>query len=302
MGAPPQLSIIIASYNSKETIGACLDALCRQKTQQPFEVIVVDSSADGTAELVARDFPSVRLLRFARRKYPGAARNAALDIAAAPVVAFTDADCVPREDYVQALCDAHQDAAPAIGGAIANHEPAGAVAWAAYFCEFSEWMPGTPRRIAANLATANASYKKWVFQRYGRFLEGTYGSDTDFNWRLVRNGHKLLWSPAIAVSHQSIPRLCTYLRHEFGHGKDCCRMRIRSERFSSLRRWACAVACPLIPWKIFLMIGARNLRNRTCLPRFLAVSPLVALGLAFWCCGEFVAFLRPEYAPDRRQA
>lgn len=302
MTPAPRVSIIVASYNSRATIGACLESLRRQKTESPFEAIVADSSSDGTGDFIAAQFPEVRLLRLAGRKFPGTARNAALAVATAPLVAFTDADCIAREDYVEALLEAHRDPAPAIGGVIANHEPANAVSWAAYFCEFSEWMPGPASGPAENLATANASYQRWAFDQYGPFLEGTYGSDTDFNWRLLRNGHTLLWSPSIFVSHRSIGRLGSFLRHEFAHAQDCCRMRIRSQRFSRPRRWFYAACCPLIAVKLFLRIATRVFQRRTYRRPFLAVFPLVALGLAFWCTGELVAFLRPGYGADRHHA
>ncbi len=45
------LSVVIASYNSKKTIEDCLNSLKNQNTTQPFEVIVIDSSTDGAADL-----------------------------------------------------------------------------------------------------------------------------------------------------------------------------------------------------------------------------------------------------------
>jgi glycosyltransferase involved in cell wall biosynthesis len=302
MAAKPELSVIIASYNSKGSIGDCLQSLRNQITAATFEVIVADSSTDGASDFVAQRFPEVELLRFAGRKFPGAARNAGIAAAKADVVAFTDADCVTRSDYVDEVLRAHRDPALAIGGTIANLEPANIVAWAAYLCEFSEWMPGSPRQTVGNIATANASYKKRAFDDYGRFLEGTYGSDTDFNWRLGRNGHRPLEVPSIVVFHRSIDALGKFLRHEFGHGKDCARMRIRSQGFSGLRRWLYAACFWLIPVKLWMVIAVRNLRNRSYLRHFVKAAPLVALGLMCWCLGELVAYIKPGYGIDRSQA
>lgn len=301
MNAPSELSVIVASYNSHITIRECLRSLREQVTHRPFEVIVVDSSCDATGDLVAAEFPEVRLFRCRERKFPGSARNAGIAAAAAEIVSFVDADCVARNDYVEQVLMAHENPAVAIGGAIANDEPANLVAWAAYLCEFSEWMPGGPARQMRNIATANLSYKKWVFGKYGRFLEGTYGSDTDFNWRLGREGHRLLWLPCITVSHRSIGELWEFLRHEFHHGKDCARMRIRSQRFGVARRWLYAACFLLIALKLFVVIAFRNIRNRTCLPHFLRAWPLVAAGLVSWTLGELAAYVQPRYGPDRAQ-
>ena len=265
-------------------------------------MIVADSSTDGTADFVAQRFPEVKLLRLAGRKFPGTARNAAIAVAQADVFAFTDADCVARSDYVDEVLKAHRDPSLAIGGTIANLEPANIVAWAAYLCEFSEWMPGSPRQTVGNIATANASYKKRAFDDYGRFIEGTYGSDTEFNWRLGRDGHRPLLVPSIVVFHRSVDALGKFLRHEFGHGRDCARMRIRSQGFSRLRRWLYAACFWLIPVKLWLVIAIRNLRNRAYLRHFAKASPLVALGLMCWCLGELVAYLKPRYGQDRSHA
>jgi len=299
MAAKPELSVIIASSNSRKTIGDCLQSLRNQNTAALFEVIVADSSTDGAADFVAQRFPEAELLRFAGRKFPGDARNAGMAAAKAEVVAFTDADCVTRSDYVDEVLRAHRNPSLAIGGMIANLEPANIVAWAAYLCEFSEWMPGAPRRTVGNIATANASYKKRAFDDYGRFIEGTYGSDTDFNWRLGREGHTPLWVPSIVVSHRSVDAFGRFLRHEFGHGKDCARMRIRSQGFSGLRRWLYAACFWLIPVKLLLVIATRNLRNRTYLRHFVKASPLVALGLISWCLGELVAYVKPRRSASR---
>ncbi len=76
----PQLSIIIASYNAEKTIESCLESLENQATDKDFEVIVVDSSPDGTAKLIEEKFPDVNLYRFSERKFPGDARNFGISI------------------------------------------------------------------------------------------------------------------------------------------------------------------------------------------------------------------------------
>ena len=295
----PELSVIVASYNSRRTISDCLESLRRQATERRFEVIVVDSSSDGTAEEVARCFPEVLLIRFAGRRFPGDARNAGIAKAQADIVASIDADCIAEEDWVEEILNAHQNPALVIGGSIGNANSKSYVGWAAYFCEFSEWMPGAPRRWLTNMATANLSYKKSAFQLYGRFIEGTYGSDTDFNWRLGRAGHHVLWIPGIRVVHRSIEVFGKFVRHEFHHGQDCTRMRIAHQRFSPLRRWFYAACFALIPVKLFTVIAMRNLRYRTYLHHFLKTMPLLVLGLNAWVLGELVAYVQPRH-PDRK--
>ena len=58
---PPDISIIIVSWNVRERLRACLASL--PLVSGEVEIIVVDSaSSDGTSELVRAEFPSVKLL------------------------------------------------------------------------------------------------------------------------------------------------------------------------------------------------------------------------------------------------
>ncbi len=59
----PLISAVIVTYNSRDDIAACLDALLASDWPR-LEIIVVDNaSADGTANLVARSYRTVRLVR-----------------------------------------------------------------------------------------------------------------------------------------------------------------------------------------------------------------------------------------------
>lgn len=59
------VSVLIVNWNTRDLLRACLTSLYKHPpTHLPMEVIVVDNdSADGSAEMVESDFPSVRLIR-----------------------------------------------------------------------------------------------------------------------------------------------------------------------------------------------------------------------------------------------
>ena len=232
-----QLSVIIASYNSGNLIERCLESLENQNTDRPFEVVVVDSSSNRMATLIKNRFADVRLYHFPKRKFPGDARNFGLSVAEGEIIAFIDADCRADQNWANQIFKAHQSSHLAIGGAIGNANPQSMIGWAAYFCEFSQWMPNTPSKPLRDIAEANMSYKKRVFEEYGGFIEGTYSSDTEFHWRLGKNGHVLRFVPSILVLHHSINQFGRFLRHEFEHGRSFARVRIDFQNFSELRRW-----------------------------------------------------------------
>jgi len=287
-----ELSVIIASYNSRNTIGACLASLERQPGPDGFEIIVIDSSTDGTAEFVEQYFPDVSVFHFAERKFCGDARNIGISLARGKVIAFVDADCLVAVNWVEEILSAHESAALALGGAIANGNPDSYVGWAAYFTEFSKWMPGTPAKMMPDIAAANMSYKKEALEKYGKFIEGTYCSDTEFHWRLAREGHGLGFTPSIMVSHCNIDHLGKFLRHEIFHGQSFARVRSRAQGFSRWKRIAYLLFIPFVTIKIFLQIGWKNLTNRVYLKHFIKTLPLVTLGVICWSLGEAIGYAR----------
>lgn len=95
-----RVSVIIPAYNAAQTIRATLDSL----VGQAGEIIVVDDgSTDGTADLVAGEYPGVVLLRQENRGV-SAARNSGMAAATGDYIAFVDADDVLFPDAVKSAC------------------------------------------------------------------------------------------------------------------------------------------------------------------------------------------------------
>jgi glycosyltransferase involved in cell wall biosynthesis len=284
------ISAIVASYNARETIAACLDSLRKQTSAGILEIIVVDSSEDGTAGIVSREFPEVRLFTSAGRKYPGDARNIGVSHAKGEILAFIDADCVASPDWAREIVRAHGGSDAVIGGTIDNANPESAAGWAAYFCEFSQWMPGTPGGPVGEIPTCVLSVKRWVFDQYGPFLEGTYSGDTAFNWRLAEGGVRRLLVPSIRISHRNIDRLGDFLRKQIWHGRFFASVRTREKRFSRGKRLAHILGTPLLPFVLGGRVAGRVMASGTYVRPFLGAAPLVFLGLCFWSWGELLGY------------
>lgn len=58
------ISVVVVSYNTREWLATCLGSLPAASQSHSYEVIVVDNaSRDGSADVVAEEFPQVRLVR-----------------------------------------------------------------------------------------------------------------------------------------------------------------------------------------------------------------------------------------------
>jgi len=63
------LSIVIVSFNTRELTRQCLEKVEKHAAGTPHEVFVIDNaSADGSADMVAAEFPWVHLIRMKENK------------------------------------------------------------------------------------------------------------------------------------------------------------------------------------------------------------------------------------------
>lgn len=286
-----EVSVIIASYNSKCTIERCLRSLECQRTSGEFEVIVIDSSTDGTSELVARRFPGVRLFAFTERRFPGDARNIGVSKSTGTIIAFTDADCFVDENWIQNIVAAHREnPQPVIGGAVDNGNPESYVGWAYYLSEFSQWIPQTTATSMVDIPTTCLTVKRWAFEKYGPFLEGTYCSDTAFNWRAVRGGYIPLFIPSITVWHINVTDLRNFLRRRLFHGRCFGRVRQVEQGLSSINRLAHILSTPFLPFLLFYRRALYVVGKQTYVKEFILSAPLVFAGLAAWSWGEMLGY------------
>jgi len=289
----PDLSVIIAAYNERHAIERCLASLERQKTVRQFEVILIDSSSDGT-DIVARAFPFVRIKHFETRKYPGDARNSGMALARGDIIAFLDADCVVENDWIEAVVKAHQSPYFAVGSAIINGSHDSLIGWAYYFCEFNLWVPRRKTCEIREMACCGLSIKRRAFEQYGPFIPGTYCSDTTFHWRLNRDGHKVLFVPSIRVAHTVRYQMGEFLRHIAAHRRCFASVVVKEKKFSISKRFAAALATLFSPLLLFPVIAWRVTRSETLLRPFLLALPVVLLGVLARAWGEFLGYVTTQ--------
>lgn len=298
------VSVIIAAYNSHKTIGKCLESLQHQQDTDNYEVIVVDSSQDSATENITRNYPKVKLVRVHERKYPGDARNLGIAQAKGDIFAFTDTDCIPDKNWVARIIEAHQHPHPVIGGVVDIANKESYVSWAAYFCEFNQWIPreAENKNKITEIPTCCLSMKRWVFDKFGPFIEGTYCSDTAFHWKMAKEGHRPMLVPTIKISHINIDRWVKYFQKQFMHGRQFARVRVAEKGFSVPRRLLYLLLSPLLPLLLTYRIFVRLTDSAYYFKKFLLVSPIVLTGLSFWSFGEMVGYLlgASPYAKDRK--
>jgi glycosyltransferase involved in cell wall biosynthesis len=283
------ISVVIPSYNSQDTIAYCLISLLGQTTP-PGEIIVVDSSEDDTAELVRTRFPGVRIFKAKHRIFPGPARNRGVRMARGSIVAFIDSDCVAASDWVQRLVVGHNGGSLAVGGAVELGNPFNAVAWAGHLCEFREFLPfGNPLYVP-HIPTCNVSYQKQVLETYGGFPDAYYPQeDLLFNYLLNQNGIRIWFDPRIRVRHYYRDTLRQFLSHQHRIGR-VTRSTLRRVNLAgsgvARRSWLAFAAAPflgLVKWARTVSAFLRHYPRQAL--RMPALPFLLLLGSLWWARG-----------------
>jgi len=221
------VSVVVPAYNAERTLGACLEALTRQ-VRPADEVVVVDNgSTDGTAAVAHRfsgRLPGLRVV-VEPRAGEAAARNRGLEEARGDVIAFTDADCVPREDWLdQAVrtLGAWPECA-AVAGEVAGYRPGRLVekylSVAAFPTPTGPCVVEGLRFPPPTFYTANFVVRRAALARVGPFDESlTVGLDVDLCVRLLRAGFRIGYQPGAVVAHVQRDSLRKMMRRLFQYG------------------------------------------------------------------------------------
>jgi GT2 family glycosyltransferase len=255
-----EVSVIIPTWNMRERLERCLQALQAQ-THPADQVIVVDNhSTDDTAQTVAARYPWVDLVRLPENRGTAGGVNAGVRAACGDVLTTLDSDAYPQPGWLAALLEAmaaHPDYAffackllladgsgridsagdgfdPRFGGVMLGHlEPDGPA--------FSQ-----PREVFSATGAASA-YRRLVFQAAGELDESLfiYGDDIDLGFRARLLGFRCLYTPGAVVFHERSAA--------FGRGS--------AAQLRLVYRNGLTVYLKNMPWGIFHSLWPQTLRR-----------------------------------------
>jgi glycosyltransferase involved in cell wall biosynthesis len=205
----PEVSVVVATHNRAERLAATLAGLRAQTLGlDRFEVIIVDdASSDETPAVLAKELEAdVLRLRTVRQEQgggPAQARNRGWQMAQAPMIAFTDDDCVPTPGWLEAMLDMAGQRPDAVVQGPTLPDPREIDALDTY--SKSMYLPGpTP-----HFETCNIVYPRALLEQVSGFDE-TYpapaGEDSDLGWRVKAVGGVALFAPDAVVHHAVFPR------------------------------------------------------------------------------------------------
>jgi glycosyltransferase involved in cell wall biosynthesis len=254
---PPQISVVLCTWNRADLLDGALDALSAQSAAPPYEILVVDNaSTDSTAEIVRRYTASNPHVRYVFEPKPGLshARNTGVSNTTGPVVAFTDDDVRVPTDWVKTIAclSERHPGAGCFGGPV-----------------LPEWMEPVPGWLTEEqwialgvqnhsreafkadedrpvcLIGANLVIRRRVLEAVGAFdpavqrVGNGIGSteDHEYHRRIWAAGHYGIYDPqlrvgAVVTGERMAKRY--HRRWHFGHGRHIARMRLPDMESSRL--------------------------------------------------------------------
>lgn len=278
------LSVVIATTEAARSIEACLDHVEAACAGLQAEVIVVDASADDTADRASRTPSAITLLRYAPGTLTPRLWAEGYRRSTGRRVAFTTGHCLVSRGWATSLMAALDTGAAGAGGALTRADGITALDRAIYYLRYSAFMPETlgDGRTSGEIAGDNAMYARdWLDRFADTMADGFW--EVDFHRHVRGAGGWLVAVPtAVMAFSRSFPA-ATILRHRFHHGAQFGAGRIADGTRSV---WQMVLAAPLVP----LVLAARVARRVLGIPRerwsVASALPWFVVLAAAWAAGE----------------
>jgi N-acetylglucosaminyl-diphospho-decaprenol L-rhamnosyltransferase len=227
MTGDASLDVVIVSYRSREMVRGSLDSLRAHPPSCPMKVVVVDNdSRDGTAELIASEYPEVELIAAPENLGFSAATNLGARRGEAPYLLALNPDTAVTAgalDAVIAVLEARPQVAvvgPRLELPDGSLDHAGKRSFPTPLSALGHFS-GLGRRSTASgrlaayrapdvdsgpVDAVNGAFmlmRRSVFEAAGGFDEDywMYMEDLDLSYRLAQEGWQSWYEPAATVMH-----------------------------------------------------------------------------------------------------
>jgi mycofactocin system glycosyltransferase len=255
-------TVVIPVRDRAAELDRCLAALGRT-----YPVVVVDDgSADPAAVAAVCARHGAATVRRSASGGPGPARNDGLALAATPLVAFLDSDCVTGPEWISALAAHFAD--PMVGAVAPRVRPVtGRTVVGRYLAVRAPAdMGGREGRVLpltrlAYVPTAALLVRRAAMTAAGGWFDPAlrFGEDVDLVWRLAAAGWLVRYDPAAEVGHVEPGSWRATLARRFRYGRSAgplARKHPGQVPPLVLQAWPAAAAAALLAGRPLLALAA----------------------------------------------
>lgn len=218
-----KVSLIVPLQNEERTATKLLESIAGQ-TRPPDEVVVVDAGSDDGTGAIVSSFAArlpVRLLQKGRL-FPGLARNAGVEVARHPWLAFTDGGVRLAPDWLEKLLAVGESAAADV--VFGSFDPVTDTFFRR--CAAVAYVPGATADGGRGPSVASMAVRREAFARSGGFPDFRAAEDLIFFERLLALPLRVAHAPAAIVQWELAPdarrtfhRFALYSEHNLRAGR-----------------------------------------------------------------------------------
>lgn len=200
------VSVVVASHGREDRLPILLDALAAQTlARERWELVVAHTYPPEVAERILESHELARegLLRHVHVDpsvaRPSVQRNAALAVTHGSLIAFTDDDCRPVDDWLERLLNRQRANPGAIVQGATRPDPVDLERIGSPLYMRTVWAPDPPGEF---MQTCNILYGRELLDRVGGFDEQAItGEDMDLALRAQKAGARLVGASDALVYH-----------------------------------------------------------------------------------------------------
>ena len=286
----PFVSVVIASVNGFPWIGACLDALTRQRGGIAYEILVLDRCGETVREEIRRRFPQPEIRVLPVEGCPSIPKLRALGMAAARgrMIGILEDHCNVPPTWFQSIGRAHRAGHRAIGSGVENGAVERVTDWAVFFCEYAKFMPpvqgGTGVEIPGNCAV----YDRLALDLVGPEIRQEVW-ESFIHRRMAEEGVEFFCDPEMTVSHKREFPFGYFMSQRYHYSRSFAGMRLQNAPLSRRLLYACATPLlpPMLLWRMATTIRRKGRRKK----EFITAVPVIGVFLLSWAWGEAVGAL-----------
>lgn len=222
-----KVTLIIPTKDCGEDLERCLNALQKQ-TYKNFELILIDGySKDNTVEIGKRYGARIFYENVGTRAY---ACNIGMDNSTGEIIAFTDADCIPPQNWLELLVKhlEMRDDVVSVGGPNTTPDDVSYVGKCVDLTYGSQIMTGETRygKVFSGVMDVehnpgcNVAYKKEILDKLHCRFENDLitAEDVVFDHLLIKSGYRILFVPEILMWHRRRDTVKAYAKQVYRYG------------------------------------------------------------------------------------
>ena len=280
----PVVSVIVVSYNTRCLLARCLDSLDASAAPPAIEVLVVDNaSADGSAEMVAAEYPEATLLEPGENLGFARANNLAAESARGEHLLLLNSDAAVDPSTVGDLArflEEHPAAgvvAPRLANPDGTHQPSAR----AFPCALNLFLEATglerllgrtthghfrgdETRPVEYVSGAALMIRRSLWRELGGFDEGFffYGEDADLCRRALERGAETWYLHSAGALHEGGASTAALRTNAAIEGYRAALLFIRKHGSAGAVTWA----------RLWILLGATLRAVASALPAALSPS------------------------------